>query len=302
VTERLEALRQQTAKLEAGRKQDYGQLGQRLGESLQRVAELRQTTDQLRAALAHPQRRGQWGERMADDILQMAGMIEGVNYTKQQTAAESGRRPDFTFNLPNGVKLNMDAKFPLDNYLKHVQATDADQRARAAEQFAGDVRTQVRAIATRDYIDPSAGTADFALMFIPNEQVFGFIQELDHTLLGEAAERRVLLAGPLSLLAVLAIARQAAETANLSRRTDEALVLMGAFTKQWGKFKGEMDKLGGRLESAMKQYETLSTTRSKALERPLMKLDAIRGAASVDDAPAAPPAEGELPDEEESDA
>lgn len=275
VTERLEALRQMTGRVEVSRKEDYGRLGQRLTESIKQVAELRQTTEQLRSALAHPQQRGQWGERMADDILQLAGMIEGVNYTKQQTMADSGRRPDFTFNLPNGITLNMDVKFPLDNYLKHLESGDEDPAA--AGRFLSDVRTQLRSIATREYINPAGGTADFALMFIPNEQIFAFIQELDRSLLVEAATRRVLLVGPLSLLAVLAIARQAAESANLSRQTNEAVVQIELFAKQWTNFKEEMDKLGLRLDSAVKQYEGLRTTRTNVLERPLRKLAELRG-------------------------
>ncbi len=277
VTDRLEVLRQLTARLEASRKEDYGQLSQRLGEAAKQVGELRQTTEQLRSALAHPQQRGQWGERMADDILQMAGMIEGINYTKQQTSVQTGRRPDFTFSLPNSVRLNMDVKFPLDNYLRHLSAEAEDVREAASRSFVSDVRTQVRAIATKDYIDPADGTADFALMFIPNEQMFSFIQHLDATLLSEAGKRRVILVGPLSLLAVLSIARQAAEAANLSRQTDQALDLIGQFSKQWGRFKEELAKLGGRLEAATKQYQSLNTTRTNTLERPLAKLEALRG-------------------------
>ncbi len=217
---------------------------------------------------------------MAEDILQMAGMIEGVNYTKQETMTGSGRRPDFTFNLPNGVKLNMDVKFPLDNYLKHLESDDGDPAA--ATGFLTDVRTQVRAIATREYIDPTAGTADFALMFIPNEQVFAFIQQMDRALLTEAATRKVLLVGPLSLLAVLAIARQAAESANLSRQTDEALVQIATFAKQWDIFKREMDKLGDKLDNAAKHYQQLRSTRTNVLERPLKKLAELRDATEAD--------------------
>lgn len=276
MTERLEAIRTITGKVETSRKEDYGQLAQRLRDSVDQVAKLQQATDKLRAALAHPQQRGAWAERMADDVLQVAGMIEGVNYTKQQTMADSGRRPDFTFNLPNGVKLNMDVKFPLDNYLKHIESDPPDPAAATA--FVSDVRGQVRAIANREYIDPAAGTADFALMFIPNEQLFSFIQELDRSLLTEAAGRRVLFVGPLSLLAVLAVVRQAAEAANLSRQTDEALALIETFAKEWGKFKDEMDKLGGRIEAAQKAFERLSTTRTNVLERPIRKLAELRGA------------------------
>ena len=276
VTGRLEALRGLMGQLESSRKEDYGQLGQRLSEAAQQTSELRLTTENLRAALAHPQRRGQWGERMARDILQMAGMIEGVNFTCQQTVEVTGRRPDFTFNLSSGVKLNMDVKFPLDNYLKLIQADGEAHRQRASEAFCADVRTQVRALCNKDYINTSDGTADFVLMFIPNEQVFATIQELDSTLLSESLQRRVLFVGPLSLLAVLTIARQAAETANLSRQTDEALSLMATFAKQWDIFKAEMDKLEKKLNETVVVFNSLRTTRTNMLDRPLAKLEQLR--------------------------
>jgi DNA recombination protein RmuC len=275
MNERLEQVRDLAGRLESARKQDYGQLGQRLGEAIQQVVQLRQTTDDLRAALAHPQRRGAWGESMADDILQMAGMINGVNYTKQQIMGDNRRRPDFTFLLGSGVKLNMDVKFPLDNYLKYVGADGAARQA-AGQVFAADVRRQIGAIATREYIDPAAGTAAFALMFIPNEQLFGFIQELDGGVLAEALQKKVLLVGPLSLLAVLAIARQAAECANLSRQTDEALRLLSEFSKQWGKFKSDMDDFGKKLRKVVDGFDALAGTRANALERPLGKLEQLR--------------------------
>ncbi len=277
MNERLEAVRQLAGQLEAARKEDYGKLGQRLTEAATQVSQLRQTTDDLRAALAHPQQRGRWGENMADDILQMSGMICGVNYTKQQVmGGESRRRPDFTFLLPNGIKLNMDVKFPLDNYLKYISADGDGPRQGAAKSFLSDVRTQMSAIATREYIDPAAGTAAFALMFIPNEQLFGSIQELDNNLLGEARQRNVLMVGPLSLLAVLAIARQAAESANLSKQTDEALRLLAEFIKQWGLFKTQMQACGKSLQKAVEDYEKLTSTRSNMLERPLTKLEQLR--------------------------
>lgn len=275
IAQRLEQLRAVLGQVESGRKQDYGQLAQRLEEAARRTAELRESTDHLRAALAHPQRRGQWGERMAEDILQMAGMIEGVNYTKQQTL-EGGKRPDFTFLLPGGVALNMDVKFPLDNYLRFIEADAADARDAAGRAFAGDVRSQVRAIATKDYIDPAAGTADFVLMFIPNERMFAEIQQVDGDLLADAARRRVVLVGPLSLLAVLAIVRQAAGAANLARQADEAIALIEQFGKQWIRFKEQVDLVGKRLDATVKEFQTLQSTRTNMLERPMDRLSQLR--------------------------
>ena len=76
-----------------------------------------------------PKKRGEWGERMAEDILRLVGLVEGINYIKQKTLEGSSGRPDYTFFLPNSMKINMDVKFPLDNYQNYLDAqTDHDKK------------------------------------------------------------------------------------------------------------------------------------------------------------------------------
>ena len=88
--------------------------------------ELAESTTGLNNVLNSSQARGQWGEKMAEDVLQLAGFIEGINYEKQETSnmqfGDGRIRPDFTFKMPDGLRLNMDVKFPLDNYAKYVSA------------------------------------------------------------------------------------------------------------------------------------------------------------------------------------
>ncbi len=84
----------------------------------------------LREALANPQARGQWGERMAEDVLRLAGFTEHVNYRKQTQVDGGTGRPDFTFDLPKGHVLYMDVKFPLASYLRYLEVgTDAERQA-----------------------------------------------------------------------------------------------------------------------------------------------------------------------------
>ncbi len=105
---------------------------------------LTENTRQLREALASQKVRGQWGERMAEDVLHLAGFLEGVNYRRQATLAGSGGRPDFTFLLPNGLVMHMDVKFPLDNYVRFLEAESDLDRRRHRDQFLRDVRDRVR--------------------------------------------------------------------------------------------------------------------------------------------------------------
>ena len=106
--------------LEKDREAKFGELTTNLKSIGEQAAALTSSTTTLREALSSSRTRGQWGERMAEDILRLMGFVEGVNYQKQ-AATQVGSRPDFTFLLPQDLKLNMDVKFPLDNHMRYLE-------------------------------------------------------------------------------------------------------------------------------------------------------------------------------------
>jgi len=253
-------------------------LFQQLELSKQVTENLQNTTNKLHAALANTKKRGEWGERMAEDVLRLAGFQEGINYIKQKSMVnlDSLSRPDFTFLLPQGLKLNMDVKFPFDNYLKYLESPSETDRESFKQQFLRDVRNRIKEVTTRDYINQE--TVDYCLVFIPNEQVYGFIQAEDPTILDESLKQRVILTSPLTLYAVLALVRQAVDNFNLGRTNREILSNLGQFKDQWEKFFISIEKLGKRLKDAQGEYETLITTRRKQLEKPLNKIEQLKNA------------------------
>jgi DNA recombination protein RmuC len=260
--------------LEQGRAEQFGQIGERLHEVSQKTAQLTQTTADLNKALSSARIRGQWGERMAEDILQLMGFQEGVNYRKQ-TALGDGR-PDFTFFLPNDLHVNMDVKFPWDNYRRFVEAKGNNEQQVYRRAFLRDVRQRVKEISSRGYIHSE--TIDCVLLFIPNEHIYAFIHDTDGELLEEALKQKVVLCSPITLFAVLAVVRQAVTNFQLEKTADELLQLMGTFYKQWEKYTDHFDKVGKRLDVLQRDFQTLVTTRQRALERPLAKIDDLRQA------------------------
>jgi DNA recombination protein RmuC len=261
---------------EADRDQKFGQLSQQLTQQRQGLADLLHTTQSLREVLASPKSRGRWGERMAEDVLRLADFIENVNYRKQRAAVGGRGIPDFTFFLPNDLVVHMDVKFPLDNYVRYVETESDLDRKRYRDDFLRDVRSRVKELSTREYVDPAGGTVDFVLLFIPNEQLYSFIHETDESIVQDASRQRVVLCSPLTLLAVLALIRQTCENFQLARRSDEILGLLGHFFGQWEKFVGQMDTLGKRIESTSKEYETLVGTRKRMLEKRITEINALR--------------------------
>jgi len=271
----LQKVHNQVEKIEKDRKLSYGQLSEQLKNTADQTMRLQESTQQLNTALSHSQTRGQWGERMAEDVLRMAGFLEGINYLKQKST--EGIRPDFTFLLPNDLKINMDVKFPLTNYLSFLEAESESDKNAYRAQFLRDVRSRIKEVTNREYIDPTQNTVDYVIVFIPNEQVYTFINEYDRSLLDDALKAKVILSSPITLYAVLAVIRQAVDNFNLERRASEILGLLSEFYKQWEKFKAGMEKMGRRIDDAQKEFRDLVSTRNNRLERPLQKIQDIQG-------------------------
>ena len=261
---------------ETGRGAKIEQLSGALAQQRAGIAELAQTAQGLREALASSKTRGQWGERMAEDVLRLAGFVEGVQYRKQKSVEQGSGIPDFTFLLPQESILYMDVKFPLDNYLRHVNAESELEQVRYREDFLKDVRAKVKELAVRDYTGGSTSSVDCVLLFIPNEALFAFVQEHASTLLDDAMRQRIVMCSPMTLFAVLAVVRQSVENFRMERTASEILDVLGDFTKQWGAFTDKMDALGRGLNTVTKAYDDLSGTRNRALTRQIDRIDDLR--------------------------
>ena len=270
----LVKVRELVAQLQQDRVRQHGELTQSLQDTINQQKALNETTGHLREALANPQARGQWGERMAEDVLRAAGMQENFSYRKQSALA-GGTKPDFTFMLPHDQLLHMDVKFPAANYLKFLEAESESEAARFKDLFLRDVRNRIKELGDRDYAAKDS-TVGYLLLFIPNEAIYGFIHEHDMKLLDDAMGQSVVLCSPNTLFAVLRVIRQAMDTHSLERATDEILDCLGSFGEQWQKFSDHVDKADKNLETLYKTFGELSGTRRRQLERQLAKIDDIR--------------------------
>jgi DNA recombination protein RmuC len=274
----MEKVHKTVSELEKDRRQKFGELSEQLKQAKEQTESLNKTTNQLHSALANTQVRGQWGERMAEDVLRLTGFVEGINYRKQQTIENDDgiSRPDYTFYLPQDRVVHMDVKFPLDNYMKYLEANSDKERDDYAKQFVKDARKRVDEVLKRGYVDTVAETLDYMLVFIPNEQVYAFLNEHDHGLMDLAMSKKVILCSPMTLYAILAIIRQAVDNFHLERTAGEILEVLGTFNKQWLMFVEAMDKVGSRIDSTQKAFAELTTTRRNMLEKPLRKVDELR--------------------------
>ncbi len=268
--------------------ENFGQVTSSLQAHAEIANTLADSTRALREALANPQARGNWGERMAEDVLRLAGFHENVNYVKQTQIEGGTGRPDYTFPMPKGHALYMDVKFPMASYLRYLEVDTNAEREVHLKRFLADVRLRVKELAKRDYSGESdTPSVDYVLLFLPNEQLTGFIHEHDAALLDEAMGQKVVLCSPLTLFAFLGVIRQAFDNFMIEQTSDEILQLLGTFSSQWRKYNEQVDSVKKKFDQVDRAFEQLTGPRRRQLEKPLRQLDELRLARNL-------PVDGEL--------
>lgn len=276
IKQEMEKVEKLMSDLEKDRIQKFGEVSKHLETTAKATQELQRTTEELRNALKSPQERGLWGQKIAEDILRSVGFIEGIHYLKEKTQDTNSKRPDFTFLLPQNIKLNMDAKFPYNNYLKYFESQNILEKENYKKDFFKDVKKRIREVTTRDYINPEEKTLDYVLVFIPIEHIYSFIHENDNSILDEAMNNKVILCSPFTLYAILSVIRQAIDCFNLERTADNILSLLGEFNKNWQLYTKSFKSIGEKIEQLRKEYENFTTTRTRQLDKPLKQIEELR--------------------------
>jgi DNA recombination protein RmuC len=226
---------------------------------------LQLSTEGLRSLLANNRLRGEWGEQVAEDLLLAAGFVEKLNYIKQATTAHG--RPDFTILLPDGYKLNVDAKFPFDDLIKYQEAKTETEKRSALSAFRTAVKNKIREISSKDYIDPENQTLDFVILFIPNEMIFSFVYEKLPDIHEYSNERKVVLTGPFGFTAVLRMILQAHKNFHHEKGLMEILGMISKFQEEYEKFGDSVEKLGRQIDTVKTTYLEVEGTRSRQLTR-----------------------------------
>ena len=270
--EELGKYQQMLRESEGNHSRKFGSLENELKNASVATQKLQETTVKLNNILGNVKLRGQWGERMAEDIIRYAGLIENINYLKQ-TANSTATKPDFTFLLPQGHCINMDVKFPLDNYLQMVNAPEGMQRDSYEKEFIKNVKDRIKEIQNRDYINPAENTLDFVLLFIPNEQVFGLIQEKMPDVMDFALKQKVVLCSPFTLYAMLSVVRQAHEHFRFEKDIKKIIELIEGFTKDYELFKNRFADLGILIDKLGGQYADINEKSFKKLDSKIQRIE-----------------------------
>jgi len=204
VRESLDGLRRAAEQASRDRSAAEATITTQIAAVQERYASLEAATVQIAGALSRGQTRGQWGEMQLEGLLEHAGLLEGTHFVRQDTrAGEDGTsRPDIVVRLPGGGEILVDAKFPFDAYWQALGTDDPVQRDLLLRKHAADVLQRARELSGKRYAD-SPQSPDFVVMFLPLESLLSASLEADGMLLEKAFERRVVLATPTTMLALL---------------------------------------------------------------------------------------------------
>lgn len=230
------------------------------------------TADGLKRVLSNNQLRGQFGEQVAEDLLKMAGFVKGVDYEANKKQKDSETRPDFSIFLPDGMRINVDAKFPFSNLVRSIETENAGEKKEHMKAFERDVREKIKQVSTRSYINPEDNTVDFVILFIPNEMIFSYIYDKMHSVWSEAQKQKVVFAGPFSFTAILRLVRQSYDNFRYQKNVQKIIVQIKNFEVEFQKYNEEFEKIGIRIGSLSEQYDRVNTTRTKQLMRTVDKI------------------------------
>jgi DNA recombination protein RmuC len=253
VNQSLKRFEEQVQAIERSRVGAYESITAQVRALTELQERVRQSTEQLKTALRSPSQRGRWGEMQLRRVVEAAGMIDYCDFVEQKTLfGETNQRPDLIVRLPNECQVVVDAKVSLEAYLRSVEAQSDAERQQCLKEHAAQVKTHIRALSEKAYWQRLPCAPEFVVAFLPLEALFSTALEHDPTLLDFGAERRVVIATPVTLIALLLTVaygwRQRTLAENIDKIRDTGIELYTRLTKMNDHFVKLGDAIGKTVE------------------------------------------------------
>jgi DNA recombination protein RmuC len=259
--QQLDVYQKRLQQAETSQAATLGEVRKQLETLAQSNQSLANETQQFRIVLKSNQARGRWGEETLRRVVEAAGMSAHCDFTEQAQAGEN--RPDLIVHLPGDRVIIVDAKVPDFDFLNALETADAGRRAEALAAHAGKLKGTIKALADRDYPHQFPNALDYVVLFVPAESLFSAALEGDHDLIVWAAQKRILLATPASLIALLRSVsvswQQHAQTENAQKIAEAAQEFYSRvvkFTEHFGKIRAGLDRANSAFNDAAASFQT----------------------------------------------
>jgi len=244
--------------MEKARQKAYGTLDEQLRSLAEANQKLQEETTHLANALSSPVKvRGRWGEMTLRRVVELAGMSEHCDFTEQETiATESGRqRPDMIVNLPGGRRIAVDAKVPLQAFIDAVDPEKPEsERKEAMESHGKLVRDHMNQLAERRYWEQVGPELELVVLFLPGESFFSAALEQDRALIEDGMRKKVVLATPTTLIALLRSAAYLWQQEKVAQNAKRISDLGKELHDRLKTFVGHFQTLGSSIERAVDSY------------------------------------------------
>lgn len=277
--QQLETYRKQLQESGAAQSTKLGEVAKQLELLSQQSQSLANETLQFRMVLKSNQARGRWGEETLRRVVEAAGMSAHCDFSEQ--AVEGDSKPDLIVRLPGERVIIVDAKVPDFDFLNALETADPIKRAESLASHAAKLKSTIKALADRDYPRQFSNALDYVVLFVPAESLFSAALEGDHDLIIWAAERRILLATPASLIALLRSVsvswQQHAQTENaaaIAEAAQELFTRVCKFTEHFEKLRDGLVKANEAFNGAIGSYERMVRPAGERIQK-------LRGAEST---------------------
>lgn len=290
----LEQMTRKVNEMENQQKEQHGLITQQLVEGRKAGDELRATTESLASALRSNNVKGQWGEAQLRRIVEVAGLLEYVDFSTQETTDTEDRRirPDMVIKLPGGRTILVDAKVPFTSYLEASQipsnatGEQGAQRERLLKEHVKAVRSHIDDLGKKAYWEGFDGNSEFVVAFVPSESLLSVALELDPTVLEYAFGKRVALASPVNLWAVLKTVAYAWRQEVATEQVAEIIKLGQELYKRVGVVAGHADTLRSALDRAVKSYNDFAGSLERNMLTTAKKFPGMDPNVTLKDVPA----------------
>ena len=257
IAENLKRVSDEVTRLERDRRTTHGQVLQLFESMSAEVSRLREQTGSLASALKRPQVRGAWGEMQLRNCVAAANMTEHVDFVSQVNVSDSEGsrlRPDLVVHLPAERDVVVDAKVPMDAYLRALECSEEAGQQELLRRHGRQARAHIDALASKRYHAQFEASPEFVVMFIPNEGVWCAALEADPTLLEHGAARGVLIATPATLIALLHATYYGWRQEKIAESARDIAAAGRELHKRIATFLEPYAKLGRQLNSAVNAY------------------------------------------------